>query len=160
MPSKSNMFSHLTMILLFSYTTMTNCLMFVDESPSRKRVLKKGEFKCKTCNKQFLSFQALGGHRASHKKLQRLSSNFSCSVGTPKLHQCSICGLVFHIGQALGGHMRKHRVSSHDVMPIHNQDVSKSNTAKKLPLLLDLNLTPYENHLNLNLRTPPLHFFM
>ncbi|KAK8514898.1 hypothetical protein V6N12_001064 [Hibiscus sabdariffa] len=25
-------------------------------------------FECKTCNRRFASFQALGGHRASHKK--------------------------------------------------------------------------------------------
>ncbi|KAF4373479.1 hypothetical protein F8388_025173 [Cannabis sativa] len=27
-------------------------------------------FECKTCNKRFSSFQALGGHRASHKKAE------------------------------------------------------------------------------------------
>lgn len=35
-----------------------------------KRFLKTGEsvYQCKTCDKVFPSFQALGGHRASHKK--------------------------------------------------------------------------------------------
>ncbi|KAK7341720.1 hypothetical protein VNO80_24657 [Phaseolus coccineus] len=134
---------------------MSKCLK-LGEGASRERVVKSGEFKCKTCNKQFLSFQALGGHRASHKKLKRMASNLSCSVVTPKLHQCSICGLVFGIGQALGGHMRKHRVSSNHALPIHHQDLPKSN----LRFCFDLNLTPYENHLNLNLRTPVSHLFM
>jgi hypothetical protein len=60
-------------------------------------------FPCKTCGRVFPSFQALGGHRASHKK-PRLDGDLK-----PKLHTCSICGLEFAIGQALGGHMRRHR---------------------------------------------------
>lgn len=32
---------------------------------------KKGKFQCTTCNKIFHSYQALGGHRASHKKITR-----------------------------------------------------------------------------------------
>ncbi|ESW04094.1 hypothetical protein PHAVU_011G066800 [Phaseolus vulgaris] len=139
---------------------MSKCLMLVEEvgeGASRERVVKSGEFKCKTCDKQFPSFQALGGHRASHKKLKRMASNLPCSVVTPKLHQCSICGLVFGIGQALGGHMRKHRVSS---IHHHHQDLPKSSATKNLRFCFDLNLTPYENHLNLNLRTPVSHLFM
>lgn len=31
---------------------------------------KKSKFECTTCNKAFHSYQALGGHRASHKKLK------------------------------------------------------------------------------------------
>ncbi|KAI3995958.1 hypothetical protein MKX01_004113 [Papaver californicum] len=69
---------------------------------SRKRV-----FECKTCNRQFPSFQALGGHRGSHKKLRLI--NQIGLLTKPKLHECSICGLEFSVGQALGGHMRKHR---------------------------------------------------
>lgn len=63
-------------------------------------------FECKTCNKQFSSFQALGGHRASHKK-PRLAGEDGTSK--PRMHECPICGLEFAIGQALGGHMRRHR---------------------------------------------------
>ncbi|KAG4913330.1 hypothetical protein JHK82_053912 [Glycine max] len=33
------------------------------DSPTRE------VFECKTCNRKFTSFQALGGHRASHKSL-------------------------------------------------------------------------------------------
>ncbi|KAI9117131.1 hypothetical protein K1719_011297 [Acacia pycnantha] len=37
---------------------------------SVKSNCKKGKFKCTTCNKTFDSYQALGGHRSSHKKLR------------------------------------------------------------------------------------------
>eukprot|EP01018_Ginkgo_biloba_P035813 Gb_01024 [translate_table: standard] len=32
-------------------------------------------YECKTCNKVFHSFQALGGHRASHNKIKGFSSS-------------------------------------------------------------------------------------
>ncbi|KAI3871119.1 hypothetical protein MKW98_015019 [Papaver atlanticum] len=77
-------------------------------------------FECKTCNKQFLSFQALGGHRASHKTRpvmdlyssddQRVNHNQK-QAKKVKIHECSICGLKFAAGQALGGHMRRHRAA-------------------------------------------------
>ncbi|KAM3229385.1 hypothetical protein ACQJBY_060316 [Aegilops geniculata] len=65
-------------------------------------------FECKTCNRRFPSFQALGGHRASHKK-PRLADGAGAEPPKPKVHGCSICGLEFAVGQALGGHMRRHR---------------------------------------------------
>lgn len=64
-------------------------------------------FVCKTCDRVFPSFQALGGHRASHKK-PRLDGDGG-DLAKPKLHGCSVCGLEFAVGQALGGHMRRHR---------------------------------------------------
>ncbi|MCL7042584.1 hypothetical protein MKW94_008148 [Papaver nudicaule] len=72
-------------------------------------------YECKTCNRQFPSFQALGGHRASHKKPRLMDQisvdNHSAEAAKPKIHECSICGLQFAIGQALGGHMRRHRAA-------------------------------------------------
>lgn len=38
------------------------------EAEFSKSSHKRGKFKCTTCNKIFHSYQALGGHRASHKK--------------------------------------------------------------------------------------------
>ncbi|CAL9198673.1 zinc finger protein ZAT12-like [Musa acuminata AAA Group] len=70
-------------------------------------------FECKTCNRQFPSFQALGGHRASHKKLKLAADGVGDGEGAkPRVHECSICGLEFAIGQALGGHMRRHRATT------------------------------------------------
>ncbi|XP_065871446.1 zinc finger protein ZAT12-like [Euphorbia lathyris] len=125
-------------------------------------------FECKTCNRQFPSFQALGGHRASHKKPRLMAvdggnsssetqSSSSTSPAKPKTHECSICGLEFAIGQALGGHMRRHRAAINDhqnaemvVMkpsPTTTPIVKKSNSRRVL--CLDLNLTPFENDLEL-----------
>ncbi|OIW06828.1 hypothetical protein TanjilG_03723 [Lupinus angustifolius] len=121
-------------------------------------------FECKTCNRQFPSFQALGGHRASHKKLRLMGEEgnqimvHGDSPPKPKIHECSICGLEFSIGQALGGHMRRHRVpinsngniQSSTTMVITSSSssvdtkINKANNSKKL-LFLDLNLTPLEN---------------
>ncbi|KAK9126913.1 hypothetical protein Scep_015759 [Stephania cephalantha] len=79
-------------------------------------------FECKTCNRQFASFQALGGHRASHKKPKLNESSTELQMtqfmnqrqAKPKTHECSICGLEFSIGQALGGHMRRHRANNNN----------------------------------------------
>lgn len=126
-------------------------------------------FTCKTCNREFPSFQALGGHRASHKKLPKLSSADEAlspvaSPPKPKTHECSICGLEFAIGQALGGHMRRHRqqVADHlhdqpavarDRQLSHDHDhddykaaaqlvpvLKKSSSSKRICLDLDLDL--------------------
>ncbi|KAF8052877.1 hypothetical protein N665_1495s0008 [Sinapis alba] len=83
-------------------------------------------YRCKTCMKEFSSFQSLGGHCASHNK--HVYNNRSSSSGDEKSslssgciakkktctkirssHRCPICGVEFPMGQALGGHMRKHR---------------------------------------------------
>jgi hypothetical protein len=39
-----------------------------EEDEFIKNFHKRGKFECTTCNKIFHSYQALGGHRASHKK--------------------------------------------------------------------------------------------
>ena len=115
-------------------------------------------FECKTCNRQFPSFQALGGHRASHKK-PRLADGVDGGAAAeppkPKVHGCSICGLEFAIGQALGGHMRRHRAMTGgmppatttivvdkkpDVSIIHDHD-----DGVKRGLWLDLNHPPCDD---------------
>ncbi|XP_073112190.1 zinc finger protein ZAT5-like [Elaeis guineensis] len=113
-------------------------------------------YECKTCNKCFPSFQALGGHRASHKKpklaitageekkasveedMLKISMNsFSKAMvsggGTkPRVHECSICGSEFNSGQALGGHMRRHR-------PVVIPEAAEAKKERTI-LSLDLNL--------------------
>ncbi|XP_014498713.1 zinc finger protein ZAT10-like [Vigna radiata var. radiata] len=77
----------------------------------------KLNYKCSVCNKAFSSYQALGGHKASHRKLsgagedQPTSSSVtttSASNGGGRTHECSICHKTFPTGQALGGHKRCH----------------------------------------------------
>ncbi|XP_057458737.1 zinc finger protein ZAT12-like [Lotus japonicus] len=152
---------------------MANCLMLLNKvgeneiktNPSRD-LNDHGAYKCKTCNRRFSSFQALGGHRASHKKTKLMVSDLSCHAhssklqrSTTRMHPCPICGHAFAIGQALGGHMRKHRVAAinNHALPV----LKKSRDADDetlMNLCLDLNLAPPDqNHLNLNYKLINLH---
>ncbi|PSS26139.1 Zinc finger protein [Actinidia chinensis var. chinensis] len=73
-------------------------------------------YKCSVCDKAFPSYQALGGHKASHRKLattgaeDRPSNTAAISALNPsgRAHECSICHKSFPTGQALGGHKRRH----------------------------------------------------
>jgi hypothetical protein len=81
-------------------------------------------YTCSVCNKAFSSYQALGGHKASHRKLllgssddvSQSTSSTSIITNTTKTHsssggkthECSICHKCFPSGQALGGHKRCH----------------------------------------------------
>nr|QFU85220.1 C2H2-2 [Diospyros kaki] len=79
-------------------------------------------YKCSVCDKAFGSYQALGGHKASHRKLAGGEDHSTTSTSTTtagntttapapgggKTHQCSICHKCFPSGQALGGHKRCH----------------------------------------------------
>ncbi|XP_060212637.1 zinc finger protein ZAT11-like [Lycium barbarum] len=152
-----------------SITAMANYLMLfsrqenhfdtiLNNSPSRV-------FECKTCNRQFSSFQALGGHRASHKKprlMGELNFHLPTSPPKPKTHECSICGLEFPIGQALGGHMRRHRGMMTENNNIKVPHVVKKSSNSPRVLCLDLNLTPLENDLEFKLKkaTPIVDFFL
>ncbi|KAK3140913.1 hypothetical protein QOZ80_5AG0407700 [Eleusine coracana subsp. coracana] len=115
----------------------------VDRAPERV-------FVCKTCNRVFPSFQALGGHRASHKKPRLDGEGGDLSLAKPKLHGCSICGLEFAIGQALGGHMRRHRAMTGGMPPATTIVVDKKpdvvvnihDDSVKRGLCLDLNHPP------------------
>ncbi|XP_062118137.1 zinc finger protein ZAT11 [Humulus lupulus] len=116
-------------------TSIANCLMLLqshnqimtmnhNNNPSSVAVAATSsghDFECKTCNKRFSSFQALGGHRASHKKPKLANDGdhhdhhghedeYNKKVVNKK-HVCTICGVVFSMGQALGGHMRRHRAA-------------------------------------------------
>ncbi|KAL1541672.1 zinc finger protein ZAT9-like [Salvia divinorum] len=67
------------------------------------------KFRCMICNKGFPSYQALGGHRASHKKFKGCCApTIPTVIPKPDHHECPICFKVFPSGQALGGHKRSH----------------------------------------------------
>ncbi|KAL2507035.1 Zinc finger protein ZAT5 [Forsythia ovata] len=147
---------------------MANCLILLAQGgvslPKNSPTETKDSiyvYECKTCNRSFSSFQALGGHRASHKKpkpsendqketlVDALSGEHEEEEGKshksfhgnnhnkPKVHECSICGSEFSSGQALGGHMRRHRnPNSTRVNESSSHDVEKPRNI----LGLDLNL--------------------
>lgn len=86
------------------------------------------EHRCSVCGKAFASYQALGGHKASHRKppapapaagaeepqatapsSSAVSSSGSGEAGAgSKVHECNVCRKTFPTGQALGGHKRCH----------------------------------------------------
>ena len=79
----------------------------------------RSKYQCGTCKKVFRSYQALGGHRASHKKIRTCApppseARFVGADSTARnadhrrIHECSVCFRVFKSGQALGGHKRSH----------------------------------------------------
>lgn len=124
----------------------------IDVKQSTGNKTNHNHFECKTCNRKFDSFQALGGHRASHKKpkLSVDQEQVKPRNNENDMHKCSMCGQMFGTGQALGGHMRKHRpsmISEQSVIPsvVYSRPVlNRCNSTKKV---LDLNLTPLENDL-------------
>ncbi|KAK4487459.1 hypothetical protein RD792_005906 [Penstemon davidsonii] len=133
-------------------------------------------YECKTCNRSFPSFQALGGHRASHKKPKtttadgidrkksptvaapsddrdRLTNSTIAHESKRKIHECLICGSEFGSGQALGGHMRRHR-----------SEINKNNNNARIGASIDNDTTSSHDvseksrnmlALDLNLPAPP-----
>ncbi|CAL9135415.1 unnamed protein product [Musa textilis] len=126
---------------------------------SDKAAKKRSWFDCKPCNKVFRSYQALGGHRARHKRMKGCHGHRLHGVdssmetdgsingtameetfgrhGSPKSnkgHLCPICSKFFSSGQALGGHKRSHLVAN-AVCP-----VVIPHQPFKMSQLLDLNL--------------------
>ncbi|XP_072952481.1 zinc finger protein 1-like [Typha angustifolia] len=87
----------------------------------------RAEYKCSVCGKAFGSYQALGGHKASHGGPRKPIAAYESSAISPaasgsgsgsvsgsstgsggRVHQCSVCLKTFPTGQALGGHKRCH----------------------------------------------------
>ncbi|XP_020583865.1 zinc finger protein ZAT1-like [Phalaenopsis equestris] len=98
----------------------------VPESRKRKKstkrdfdteIEKRSKYECLICSKSFPSYQALGGHCSSHKKIRAESSSAVAAVSVQLISQkvggyvCPICNKVFPSGQALGGHKRSHLIA-------------------------------------------------
>ncbi|KAH0456117.1 hypothetical protein IEQ34_014024 [Dendrobium chrysotoxum] len=157
---------------------MADCLILLARGPPPEKITSKevatnGKaeflfFVCKTCHKRFPTFQALGGHRTSHKKakhpitpvqekktgeieedsIQLTMNSFPNSNNgkAARVHECVICGTVFSSGQALGGHMRRHRQTSLPE-PVKAKEEAK-NEKKNIVMSLDLNLPASDDDYN------------
>ncbi|KAL5071806.1 hypothetical protein RYX36_022693 [Vicia faba] len=101
----------------------------------------KLSYKCSVCNKEFSSYQALGGHKASHRKhstncgddhsTSSNSANAATTVvsgGGVRSHECSICHKSFPTGQALGGHKRCHYDGGGAVTVTNSEGVGSTHT--------------------------------
>lgn len=124
---------------------------------------KRGRYECPVCGRTFRSYQALGGHRASYKRI-----NSNCSIAKPILDyqpepkpsvetnttsmvsnnrtikfECRICFRVFSSGQSLGGHKRSHSIAGELYEHVHSVDDDDVGDDEQ-PLIsdefLDLNL--------------------
>jgi hypothetical protein len=110
---------------------------------SRRSMAAEGVFQCKTCSRRFPSFQALGGHRTSHTRLQaRMLSDPAGGAAAAerdraRVHECGVCGLEFSMGQALGGHMRRHRGEAPAAPPASHDGAARPEQA-----MPDLNQLP------------------
>lgn len=109
---------------------LARCLVQLSESggdsPSTALPTPTNCYKCGVCGKVFPSYQALGGHKSSHRNKPAavkpspstktttaaagpfFNYAFAPNYPTGRLHVCSVCGKNFPTGQALGGHKRKH----------------------------------------------------
>uniref|UniRef100_A0A1J3FT16 Zinc finger protein ZAT9 n=2 Tax=Noccaea caerulescens TaxID=107243 RepID=A0A1J3FT16_NOCCA len=119
-------------------------------SKTNRTTTTKGRYKCETCGKVFKSYQALGGHRASHKKNrvgnkteQRGETEYGNAVvavvgkAEKRIHECPICLRVFSSGQAFGGHKRSHGIGNPSVNH-HRRQVHLIESVKQR--IIDLNL--------------------
>ncbi|CAM0874199.1 unnamed protein product [Alopecurus aequalis] len=123
--AKSNARSPVKLIqlLLLTLSSPVAASRVIAKGCKNKRVQLQAEhggtFECRTCGRRFATFQALGGHRTSHKRPRVRAHGLDLLLGArpgkasaPAQHRCGACGQTFTTGQALGGHMRRHRPMS------------------------------------------------
>ncbi|KAK4350335.1 hypothetical protein RND71_029648 [Anisodus tanguticus] len=123
----------------------------------------KEKFECTTCNKSFHSYQALGGHRSSHKntkgenctsididrvkQIKNCSNESETNCGSKKqlkMHECPICFKIFSSGQALGGHKRSHLIA----------EAKRTNNNNNQTVEIEKPIPETRNFLDLNLPAP------
>ncbi|KAF3795215.1 Zinc finger protein [Nymphaea thermarum] len=122
------------MLLSRDVRALTDSSIAASSSPLGLRSKRRRKFQCGTCKKLFPSYQALGGHRAGHKKTKGGCAPSGLGLpelfGDRKIHECPFCFRVFGSGQALGGHKRTHFSGAGFGIPMPETDDS----------MLDLNL--------------------
>ncbi|KAF6985030.1 hypothetical protein CFC21_002950 [Triticum aestivum] len=132
----------------------------------RRGASRGGVFECRTCGRRFPTYQALGGHRASHGRHLPSASGLrdGDALGLrlleprggearPRTHGCPVCGVEFAVGQALGGHMKRHRdmadadadANAHGTMAATSVKDDGAGAGCTAEICLDLNLAQAEN---------------
>lgn len=82
--------------------------------PQTQMLPKSDSYQCNVCGRELPSYQALGGHKASHRTKPPVENATGEKMRPKKLapsgkiHKCSICHREFSTGQSLGGHKRLH----------------------------------------------------
>ncbi|KAG6523024.1 zinc finger protein 36-like [Zingiber officinale] len=120
----------------------------VSPAPTTQR--NQARYVCSQCGKVFSSYQALGGHKASHQKFPaeyRAAASAAVVTGAAdqnKPHACSLCSKSFATGPALGGHMRAHyerirRQATAENRPMAGPSSSLTECSTAMGLLIDLN---------------------
>ncbi|KAL7156942.1 hypothetical protein ABFS83_02G043100 [Erythranthe nasuta] len=121
-------------------------------------------FGCSECGKGFSSYQALGGHKTSHRLKLPIAATIDgddditpyaavipAAKPSGKLHECDVCHKSFDSGQALGGHKRRHYEgvigggSTKNRKTSSNGGATSSNQIPAAPAVIrdfDLNLPP------------------
>ncbi|OEL18374.1 hypothetical protein BAE44_0020608 [Dichanthelium oligosanthes] len=100
-------------------------------------------YECSVCGKVYASYQALGGHKTSHRKPPTPPAPATPQVAAApageepapggahaeeKVHQCTLCLRTFPTGQALGGHKRLHYEGGADGVKA-DKDAAKTKAA-------------------------------
>ncbi|KAJ3673044.1 hypothetical protein LUZ60_006418 [Juncus effusus] len=128
------------------------CLLFLTQNQNHTPPKpSKPQFECSVCGKSFSSYQALGGHKSSHRRPTDLDQikqiitkplDFDKNEGSHP-HRCNVCHKTFSSGQALGGHKRCHYWDGSNRLVSMSGSVSGS-AASTFSIVrnFDLNLPP------------------
>ncbi|XP_023644535.1 uncharacterized protein LOC17900837 [Capsella rubella] len=133
--------------------------------PKPQMLPKSDAYKCSVCGKEFTSFQALGGHKATSHRVKPLLNDSGEKTGpktlapSGKIHQCSVCHKLFPTGPSLGGHKRLH-YQGDKLSPSGNADVATnvSDPKQSLEGLVDVNEVPSRGDL-VEVKSAKIKFF-